>query len=279
MDKYKDNESNVWALIYNQCSPELKNMLRGTEGYERAKGTNGLVRILFRFRLGLIFRNLQKFRVTLDSAEHTPELNHTRARLICSGILRNPESSRNPEGRTHETSTLCCCHCCHSEAVVEELAWWPAVAAAVAAAVVAAVVAAAAAATAAAQSSSSPLSSSSSSLLILLVGIVLPLFVARYSFHRPTLARLQCAMVGCCLRLSATLFVFTHHPAIVDDSVSGRRPPVHLVALLSPAASTCVALRSSKASSLRTSRRHRHRCRHITNGNRPHRRRPTRSLS
>jgi hypothetical protein len=24
MDKYKINESNAWALIYNQCSPELK---------------------------------------------------------------------------------------------------------------------------------------------------------------------------------------------------------------------------------------------------------------
>ncbi len=25
MDKYKDNESNASALIYNQCLPELKN--------------------------------------------------------------------------------------------------------------------------------------------------------------------------------------------------------------------------------------------------------------
>ena len=24
-DKYKDNELNAWALIYGQCSPELKN--------------------------------------------------------------------------------------------------------------------------------------------------------------------------------------------------------------------------------------------------------------
>jgi hypothetical protein len=62
MDKYKDNESNVWALIYDQCSPEVTlNKLKGTEGYEGAKGINGLVRILFRFRLGLIFRNLQEF--------------------------------------------------------------------------------------------------------------------------------------------------------------------------------------------------------------------------
>ena len=27
MDKYKGNESNAWALIYDQCSPELKNKL------------------------------------------------------------------------------------------------------------------------------------------------------------------------------------------------------------------------------------------------------------
>jgi hypothetical protein len=31
MDKYKGNESNAWALIYDQCSPELKNKLKGTE--------------------------------------------------------------------------------------------------------------------------------------------------------------------------------------------------------------------------------------------------------
>ena len=108
---------------------------------------------------------------------------------------------------------------------MEELAWRPVVAAAVAA-VVAAAVAAAAAATAAAAAQSS------SSLLVLLDGIVLPLFIARCSFHRPTHAHLQCAMVSCCLHLSAALFVFVHHPAIVDDSVSGRRPPAHLVAPL-----------------------------------------------
>jgi hypothetical protein len=31
-DKYRDNESNAWALIYIQCSPELKNKLEGAEG-------------------------------------------------------------------------------------------------------------------------------------------------------------------------------------------------------------------------------------------------------
>jgi hypothetical protein len=40
MDKYKGNESNAWALIYDQCSPELKNKLEGTEGYNGAKSTN-----------------------------------------------------------------------------------------------------------------------------------------------------------------------------------------------------------------------------------------------
>ena len=33
IDKYKDNKSNAWALIDNQCSPKLKNKLKGTEGY------------------------------------------------------------------------------------------------------------------------------------------------------------------------------------------------------------------------------------------------------
>ncbi len=74
------------------------------------------------------------------------------------------------------------------------------------------------------------LSSSSSSLLVLLDGIVLPLFIACCSFHRPTLARLQCAMVSCCWHLSSALFVFVHCPAIVDDSVTSRRPQAHLVA-------------------------------------------------
>jgi hypothetical protein len=32
MDKYKDNKSNAWALIYSQCSPKLKNKLKGTKG-------------------------------------------------------------------------------------------------------------------------------------------------------------------------------------------------------------------------------------------------------
>ncbi len=85
----------------------------------------------------------------------------------------------------------------------------------------------------------------------LLVGIVLPLLVAHCSFRRPPLARLQRAIVGCCLLLSAALFVVARCPAIIDDCVAGCRPPAHLVALVSPAASAFVALwaRSSSSSS------------------------------
>jgi hypothetical protein len=46
MDKYKGNESNAWALIYDQCSPELKNKLKGTEGYNGAKNTNDVAKLL-----------------------------------------------------------------------------------------------------------------------------------------------------------------------------------------------------------------------------------------
>jgi len=46
MDKYNDNESNVWALIYNQCSTELKNKLKGTSGYDSAKWSNDIIKLL-----------------------------------------------------------------------------------------------------------------------------------------------------------------------------------------------------------------------------------------
>ncbi len=46
MDKYRDNESNVWALIYNQCSPKLKNMLKATDGYSGAKSTKDVAKLL-----------------------------------------------------------------------------------------------------------------------------------------------------------------------------------------------------------------------------------------
>jgi hypothetical protein len=40
MDKYKGNKSNTWALIYDQCSAELKNKLKGMQGYDTANGNN-----------------------------------------------------------------------------------------------------------------------------------------------------------------------------------------------------------------------------------------------
>jgi hypothetical protein len=46
MDRYKDNESNVWALIYNQCSAELKNKLKGTQGYNTAKSGNNVAKLM-----------------------------------------------------------------------------------------------------------------------------------------------------------------------------------------------------------------------------------------
>jgi hypothetical protein len=46
MDRYKGNESNAWALIYNQCSAELKNKLKGTQGYNTAKSGNDVTKLL-----------------------------------------------------------------------------------------------------------------------------------------------------------------------------------------------------------------------------------------
>ncbi len=45
-DKYNDNESNAWALIYDQYSPELKNKLKGTSGYDKAKAGNDMIKLL-----------------------------------------------------------------------------------------------------------------------------------------------------------------------------------------------------------------------------------------
>jgi hypothetical protein len=39
--KYKENEANAWALVYNQCSSKMKVKLDGTSGYERLKNDNG----------------------------------------------------------------------------------------------------------------------------------------------------------------------------------------------------------------------------------------------
>ena len=49
-DNEKDNESNAWALIYGQCSPELKNKLEGTSGYDSAKADNDVVKLLIMIR-------------------------------------------------------------------------------------------------------------------------------------------------------------------------------------------------------------------------------------
>ncbi len=49
-DKCKDNKSNAWALVYGQCSPELKNKLKGTSGYDKAKADNNVVKLLIMIR-------------------------------------------------------------------------------------------------------------------------------------------------------------------------------------------------------------------------------------
>ncbi len=45
MDKYRDTKLNAWALIYDQCSPELKNKLKATDGYSGAKSTNNVAKL------------------------------------------------------------------------------------------------------------------------------------------------------------------------------------------------------------------------------------------
>ncbi len=50
MERYKGNKSNAWALIYYQCLPELKNKLEGTEGYDDAKHTNDVAKLLIMIR-------------------------------------------------------------------------------------------------------------------------------------------------------------------------------------------------------------------------------------
>ncbi len=42
-DRNRDNKLNAWALIYDECSPELKNKMEGAEGYEKAKETNNII--------------------------------------------------------------------------------------------------------------------------------------------------------------------------------------------------------------------------------------------
>jgi hypothetical protein len=45
-DKYNDKESNAWAIIYDRCSPEFKNKLKGTSGYDKAKAGNDVIKLL-----------------------------------------------------------------------------------------------------------------------------------------------------------------------------------------------------------------------------------------
>jgi hypothetical protein len=44
--KYKENEANAWALVYNQCSNELRVKLEGTSGYKLCKKENNVIALL-----------------------------------------------------------------------------------------------------------------------------------------------------------------------------------------------------------------------------------------
>jgi hypothetical protein len=48
--KYEENEANAWALVYNQCSHELRVKLEGTSGYEASKRDNNLISLLAMIR-------------------------------------------------------------------------------------------------------------------------------------------------------------------------------------------------------------------------------------
>jgi hypothetical protein len=50
MDKYKGIESNAWALIYDQCSGELKNKLKGMQDYDTSKSGNDVAKLLTMIR-------------------------------------------------------------------------------------------------------------------------------------------------------------------------------------------------------------------------------------
>ena len=49
-EKYKDNKSNAWTLVYGQCSPELKIKLKGKSRYDKAKAVNNVVKLLIMIR-------------------------------------------------------------------------------------------------------------------------------------------------------------------------------------------------------------------------------------
>jgi hypothetical protein len=49
-EKNKENQLNAWALIYDQCSLELKNKLKGMSGYDASKKDNDKVALLMMIR-------------------------------------------------------------------------------------------------------------------------------------------------------------------------------------------------------------------------------------
>ncbi len=50
MERYKGIKSNAWALMYDQCLPELKNKLEGTKGYADTKRMNDVAKLLIMIR-------------------------------------------------------------------------------------------------------------------------------------------------------------------------------------------------------------------------------------
>jgi hypothetical protein len=50
----RHNKFNTWALIYDQCSPELKNNLEGAKGYDKVKENNNIVQLLKMICMALV---------------------------------------------------------------------------------------------------------------------------------------------------------------------------------------------------------------------------------
>ncbi len=48
--KYQENKANVWALVYNQCSNEMKVKLDRTSGYKQLKKDNDVIALLAMIR-------------------------------------------------------------------------------------------------------------------------------------------------------------------------------------------------------------------------------------
>jgi hypothetical protein len=49
-EKYKENKSNTWALIFDQCLLDSKNKLKGPSGYDAIKKDNDVVALLMMIR-------------------------------------------------------------------------------------------------------------------------------------------------------------------------------------------------------------------------------------